>query len=73
VFLAGAALAGFVAARVFRAADTDSLKQAATDSNGSSSNGVGEPGPSLSATPTPSLAASSPATPATGVLPTEAP
>ena len=32
LFLAGAALAGFVAARVARAADTDSLKQAATRS-----------------------------------------
>ncbi len=36
LFLAGAALAGFVAARVVRAADTDGLKQAATGSNGSS-------------------------------------
>ena len=37
LFLAGAALAGFVAARIVRVADTESLKQAATGSNGSSS------------------------------------
>ena len=34
LFLAGAALAGFVVARVARAADTDSLKQAAAPTDG---------------------------------------
>jgi hypothetical protein len=43
LFLAGAALAGFVAARVARAADTDGLKQVVTGSNGSSSSrGAGD-------------------------------
>ena len=39
LFLAGAAFAGFVAARVARAADTDRLKQAASPSDGSAGNG----------------------------------
>jgi hypothetical protein len=42
MFLAGAALAGFVAARLLRAADTDSLKQAATSSGGSNGHGAGQ-------------------------------
>ena len=46
VFLAGAALAGFVAARVARTADTEALKQAASPSQGTNgSNGHGQPGP----------------------------
>jgi hypothetical protein len=47
LFLAGAALAGFVAARVVRAADTEGLKQAATGSNGTS------PAPAITPPPTP--------------------
>jgi hypothetical protein len=62
LFLAGAALAGFVAARVVRAADTDSLKEAATRSNGSSAVGSrSQPG----------AMGSSVAGPATGAYPTE--
>ena len=41
-FLAGAALAGFVAARVARAADTDSLKQAATPAATGNGHGIGD-------------------------------
>jgi hypothetical protein len=62
LFLAGAALAGFVAARVVRAADTDSLKEAATRSNGSSAVGSrSQPG----------AMGTNVAGPATGAYPTE--
>jgi len=44
LFLAGAAMAGFVAARVARIVDTDGLKQAATSANGSSASGFGDGG-----------------------------
>jgi hypothetical protein len=72
VFLAGAALAGFVAARVIRVADTDSLRHAATGSNGSSSSGAsGSAGLGLSSTTTSPLPTASPDMPATGVLPSE--
>jgi hypothetical protein len=68
LFLAGAALAGFVAARVVRAADTDGLKEAATGSNGSSS-GTGGGDQALPA-PDASLR---PAVSAPGVAPLEVP
>ena len=70
LFLAGAALAGFVAARVARAADTGSLKQAATGSNGSSAGSPGDPGPAP--TTRASLPAGTSTTPATAVRPIEA-
>ena len=70
LFLAGAALAGFVAARVARVADTGSLKQAATGSNGSSAGGAGDPGPAP--TTTASLPAGTSTMPATAVRPIEA-
>ena len=69
LFLAGAALAGFVAARVARAADTGSLKQAATSSNGSSTGSAVDPG--LAPSPTASLPAGTSSMPATAVRPTE--
>jgi hypothetical protein len=69
LFLAGAALAGFVAARVVRVADTDGLKQAVSGSNGSSSTSVGDTG--LTSMGTPPLPP--PAMPATDVLSTEVP
>jgi hypothetical protein len=72
LFLAGAALAGFVAARVVRVADTAGLKQAATGSNGSSAGGPGDPSFARTAT-TPSMPAPTPTTPGTTVLPTGAP
>jgi uncharacterized protein YjbJ (UPF0337 family) len=65
LFLAGAAVAGFVAARVVRAADTDSLKQAASASNGSGNLGSSAPAGSMD---TPSLSVPEPAT---GAFPTE--
>jgi uncharacterized phage infection (PIP) family protein YhgE len=46
LFLAGAALAGFVAARVARAADTDSLKQAAAPTTTGNGHGASN-GPQL--------------------------
>jgi len=72
MFLAGAALAGFVAARVFRAADTDRLKHAATGSNGSSGNGAEDPGSARRAAP-PAFPVASATTPTPAVPPTGAP
>ena len=72
VFLAGAALAGFVAARVARIADTDSLKQAATGTSGSSS--TRGPGDSELASPAASSRpAGTPVMPPAPVPPIEVP
>lgn len=72
LFLAGAALAGFVAARVLRVSDTDSLKQAASGSSGASAGRAGEVGAASTPTPSP-LGAVAPTAAATPPLSTERP
>ena len=73
MFLAGAALAGFVAARVVRVADTDSLKQAATPSNGSSGSFDREPGAELGGAADAFSAPYTPPPVTTTAMPIEAP